>query len=155
MAEPGFGTGLNRLARARAARVPVAMTSFEAFPPSPAQMERAHVAFPGLATLSAQRRAGWGGDRVPVGPVDLRRVMGRAAETLPRWPGRAHAVAQDPQTVGAKTDDRDTPAFKRMGIKADLVWRRDMQMGGSRRSCRRQGRGRGRTTDGWSAASLS
>lgn len=91
VAELGFGTGLNCLALAQVAAVPVIMTSFEGWPMSLAQMERAHAAFPELADLSAQLCAGWGGDVIHVGPVELRLVMGDVAQTLPGWQGRPDA----------------------------------------------------------------
>lgn len=91
VAELGFGTGLNCLALAQAATVPVAMTSFEGWPMSLPQLERAHAAFPELAGLSAQLRAGWGRAVIRVGPVELRLVVGDVAHTLPGWQGCADA----------------------------------------------------------------
>lgn len=91
VAELGFGTGLNCLALAQVAAVPVAMTSFEAWPMSVAQLEQAHAAFPELSGLAAQLRAGWGGDVIRVGQVTLRLRIGDVAHTLPPWDGRADA----------------------------------------------------------------
>lgn len=91
VAELGFGTGLNCLALAQVATVPVAMTSFEGWPMSLAQLERAHAAFPELADLSAQLRAGWGRAVIRVGMVELRLVVGDVAQTLPDWQGQADA----------------------------------------------------------------
>lgn len=91
VAELGFGTGLNCLALARLASVPVRMTSFEAYPMDLAQLQRAHAAFPELADLAAELRAGWGRRAIRVGPVELDLVLGDVAATLPRWPGRADA----------------------------------------------------------------
>ncbi|QIR84054.1 tRNA (5-methylaminomethyl-2-thiouridine)(34)-methyltransferase MnmD [Paracoccus sp. AK26] len=91
VAELGFGTGLNCLALAQVAAVPVTMTSFEAWPMSIAQLEQAHAAFPELADLAAPLRAGWGGDEIQVGQVRLRLVIGDVAQTLPDWQGRADA----------------------------------------------------------------
>lgn len=91
VAELGFGTGLNCLALAQVATVPVRMTSFEAWPMTLPQLERAHAGFPELADLSAQLRAGWGGDVIRVGMVDLRLVIGDVAATLPVWAGQADA----------------------------------------------------------------
>ncbi|MBU3031058.1 tRNA (5-methylaminomethyl-2-thiouridine)(34)-methyltransferase MnmD [Paracoccus sp. XHP0099] len=91
VAELGFGTGLNCLALACMAPVPVIMTSFEAYPMSLAQLAQAHAAFPELADLATQLRAGWGQGRMQVGPVDLRLIVGDARETLPAWTGRADA----------------------------------------------------------------
>ena len=83
VAELGFGTGLNCLALAQVAQVPVVMTSFEAWPMSVAQLEQAHAAFPELADLSAQLRAGWGGQVIRMRQVELRLVLGDVAQTLP------------------------------------------------------------------------
>src|SRR5690606_17132419 len=91
VAELGFGTGLNCLALAAIAQVPVIMTSFEAFPLSPSQLEQAHATFPELAGLGAELRAGWGADRIRVGQVELRLVLGDVRDTLPQWEGRADA----------------------------------------------------------------
>lgn len=91
VAELGFGTGLNCLALAQIARVPVVMTSFEAWPMRPDQLEQAHAAFPELADLAAQLRAGWGGAAIQVGMVELRLILGDVACTLPVWDGRADA----------------------------------------------------------------
>lgn len=91
VAETGFGTGLNLLALAQVAEVPVRFTSFEAFPLGVEELARAHAAFPELAALSAQLRAGWGGVRLQVGQVTAEVILGDARETLPAWPGRADA----------------------------------------------------------------
>jgi tRNA U34 5-methylaminomethyl-2-thiouridine-forming methyltransferase MnmC len=91
VAELGFGTGLNCLALAAVATVPVRMTSFEAFPMSRAQLEQAHMAFPALAPLAAQLRDGWGGAQIRVGQVTLDLVLGDVRQTLPEWEGQADA----------------------------------------------------------------
>ena len=71
--------------------MPVRFTSFEAYPLSLAELARAHAAFPDLAALSAQLRAGWGGETLTVGHVTARIVAGDARQTLPAWDGRADA----------------------------------------------------------------
>ncbi|WP_410218929.1 tRNA (5-methylaminomethyl-2-thiouridine)(34)-methyltransferase MnmD [Paracoccus sp. (in: a-proteobacteria)] len=91
VAELGFGTGLNALALAQVAQVPVRMTSFEAYPMSVAQLAQAHAAFPELAGLAAQLRAGWGRPVIQVGQVSLTLVLGDVRQTLPLWTGRADA----------------------------------------------------------------
>ena len=91
VAETGFGTGLNLLALAQVADVPLRFTSFEAFPLAVDELARAHEAFPELAALSAQLRAGWGAVRLQVGQVTAEIILGDARETLPGWPGRADA----------------------------------------------------------------
>ena len=91
MAETGFGTGLNLLALAQVATVPVRFTSFEAFPLGVDELARAHEAFPGLAPLSAQLRACWGAAQMQVGQVTAEVILGDARQTLPAWDGRADA----------------------------------------------------------------
>ncbi|WP_022706957.1 tRNA (5-methylaminomethyl-2-thiouridine)(34)-methyltransferase MnmD [Paracoccus zeaxanthinifaciens] len=95
VAELGFGTGLNALALARIANVRVRMTSFEAYPMTAAQLAQAHAAFPDLADLAAQLRAGWdallAGDCVTVGQVVLDLRLGDVTDALPAWDGRADA----------------------------------------------------------------
>ncbi|WCQ99496.1 tRNA (5-methylaminomethyl-2-thiouridine)(34)-methyltransferase MnmD [Paracoccus aestuarii] len=108
VAELGFGTGLNALALAQVAQVPVRMTSFEAFPMTVPQLARAHAAFPALADLSAQLRAGWGRGVITLGRVSLTLVLGDVRATLPAWRDRADAwfldgfsPAKNPQMWGA------------------------------------------------------
>lgn len=91
VAETGFGTGLNLLALAQIATVPVRFTSFEAFPLTLPDLARAHAAFPALEPLAAQLRAGWGRRDIQVGQVTARIIIGDARETLPAWAGRADA----------------------------------------------------------------
>ncbi|SDK90860.1 tRNA (5-methylaminomethyl-2-thiouridine)(34)-methyltransferase MnmD [Paracoccus chinensis] len=91
VAETGFGTGLNLLALAQVATVPVHFTSFEAFPMTVKELARAHAAFPELAVLAAELRAGWGAATFRVGQVTAEIVTGDARETLPAWGGRADA----------------------------------------------------------------
>lgn len=108
VAETGFGTGLNALALAQVAQVPVRMTSFEAFPMSSSQLEQAHAAFPDLADLAAQLRDGWGKGVIRLGQVALTVVLGDVRQTLPAWGQAADAwfldgfsPAKNPQMWGA------------------------------------------------------
>lgn len=105
VAELGFGTGLNLLALAQVASVPIRFTSFEAFPLDAAQMARAHAAFPELAPLAAQLRPS---GRFRVGTVEAEVIIGDARRTLPAWAGRADAwfldgfaPAKNPELWGA------------------------------------------------------
>lgn len=91
VAETGFGTGLNLLALAQIATVPVRFTSFEAFPLTLPDLARAYAAFPALEPLAAQLRAGWGRGDIQVGQVTARIIIGDARETLPAWAGTADA----------------------------------------------------------------
>lgn len=91
VAETGFGTGLNLLALAQVATVPVRFTSFEAFPMTVEELARAHAAFPELAAPSAELRAGWGVPGFRVGQITVEIITGDARETLPGWEGMADA----------------------------------------------------------------
>lgn len=91
VAETGFGTGLNLLALAEIATVPIRFTSFEAYPLTVPELERAHAAFLTLAPLSAQLRDGWGQDSFQVGQVTAHIIVGDAREALPAWDERADA----------------------------------------------------------------
>lgn len=93
VAELGFGTGLNLIALALAAQVPVRFTSFEAFPMSGAEMARALAAFPEARAVADPLIAAWsrGARRFDLGPVAVDIVAGDARETLPAWTGRADA----------------------------------------------------------------
>ncbi|MFI0396680.1 tRNA (5-methylaminomethyl-2-thiouridine)(34)-methyltransferase MnmD [Paracoccus jiaweipingae] len=91
VAELGFGTGLNLLALAAVAAVPVRFTSFEGFPMSVDEMARAHQAFPELAPLAQQLRDGWPRRRMQVGLVEAEVIIGDVAAQLPVWDGLADA----------------------------------------------------------------
>lgn len=91
VAELGFGTGLNLLALAQIADVPLRFTSFEAFPMTRAELERAHDAFPELAPLAQELRAGWHLPRFRVGQVEVEVIRGDARSLLPGWQGHADA----------------------------------------------------------------
>lgn len=91
VAETGFGTGLNLLALAQIATFPIYFTSFEAYPLTVPELERAHTAFPELAHLARQLRDGWGQDSFAVGNVTVQIVTGDARQTLPSWADKADA----------------------------------------------------------------
>ncbi|MFD1882594.1 tRNA (5-methylaminomethyl-2-thiouridine)(34)-methyltransferase MnmD [Paracoccus pacificus] len=96
VAELGFGTGLNLLALAAIADVPVGFTSFEAEPMETAQIARALTAFPELGPLIGAYLAAWGNATGPVreftlGQVTARIVIGDARQMLPQWRGAADA----------------------------------------------------------------
>lgn len=91
VAELGFGTGLNALALAEMAQVPVRMTSFEAYPMDVGQLAQAHAGFPGLAGLAAQLRSGWGRGEIRIGHLRLTVILGDVRRTLPLWQDRADA----------------------------------------------------------------
>ncbi|MDO5641426.1 MAG: tRNA (5-methylaminomethyl-2-thiouridine)(34)-methyltransferase MnmD [Paracoccus sp. (in: a-proteobacteria)] len=91
VAELGFGTGLNLLALAEIAPIPIRFTSFEAYPFDISQLQRAHAAFPALAELSAELRAGYGPQPFRVGRVEVTLIFGDARDQLPKWPDAADA----------------------------------------------------------------
>ncbi len=115
IAELGFGTGLNFLVawdawRNSGQKGRFRFTSFEAFPMSASDMERAHAGFPSLAERAAELRSVWSGGAVDVRftDVDLRVISGDARETLPGWDGCADAwfldgfsPAKNPELWGA------------------------------------------------------
>lgn len=109
IAELGFGTGLNLLALAQIATVPVCFTSFEAFPMAVSQLKRAHQAFPQLAALAGQLQQGFSQEgKFKVGLISVEVVTGDVRENLPRWQGRADAwfldgfsPAKNPEMWGA------------------------------------------------------
>jgi tRNA U34 5-methylaminomethyl-2-thiouridine-forming methyltransferase MnmC len=95
VAELGFGTGLNALAAALAWNASgmtgsLRLTSFEAFPMSAGDMDRALARWPELAGPLV---AAWGeGVREIVLPgLELHVIEGDARATLPEWGGRADA----------------------------------------------------------------
>ena len=94
IAELGFGTGLNLLATLLAAgATPLRYTSFEAFPMSAPDMDRALQAFPEAHAVAGPLLAAWarGERRFQLGPIAVEVVMGDARATLPAWAGRADA----------------------------------------------------------------
>lgn len=111
VAELGFGTGLNLLALAEIAPMPIRFTSFESFPLTPSDMARALGLFD--LPLAPELIAAWGASCGPVrrftlGQVAVEIIIGDARETLPNWPGAADAwfldgfaPARNPELWGA------------------------------------------------------
>ena len=98
IAELGFGTGLNLLAsliawEASGTAGTLHYTSFEAFPMTAADMERALAAFPEAAARAGPLLAAWAGGarRFRLGTVAVEIVEGDARDTLALWPGQADA----------------------------------------------------------------
>jgi tRNA U34 5-methylaminomethyl-2-thiouridine-forming methyltransferase MnmC len=98
IAELGFGTGLNLCAALMSWREakqtsPLRYTSFEAFPMTASQMERALQAFPEVletaAPILAQLADGRQEIRLPDLSADI--IVGDARQTLPLWSGAADA----------------------------------------------------------------
>ncbi|MEZ5798991.1 MAG: tRNA (5-methylaminomethyl-2-thiouridine)(34)-methyltransferase MnmD [Paracoccaceae bacterium] len=98
IAELGFGTGLNLLATAllwqgMGAPGTLRFTSFEAFPLTPPDMERALAAFPELAGPAAALLSQWstGAREIHLPGLVATIIEGDARQTLPAWAGRADA----------------------------------------------------------------
>lgn len=93
VAELGVGTGLNLLALASIAPVPVHYTGFEAYPLARDDLRRALSAFPGLANLATGLIDRWdpAGFATQIGHVTARMIVGDARRTLPPWTGQADA----------------------------------------------------------------
>lgn len=93
VAELGFGTGLNALATARvctgAGRV--RFTSFEAYPMTRRDMDRALSAFPALGEWRDLLLGQWPGRHIMLGALDLEVIPGDVRDTLGTWPGMADA----------------------------------------------------------------
>jgi tRNA U34 5-methylaminomethyl-2-thiouridine-forming methyltransferase MnmC len=98
IAELGFGTGLNLIAAIiawEASGTPgrLSYTSFEAFPMPPADMARAHAAFPETAEVSTEILSHWseGARAFTICNTDVTVITGDARVTLPAWQGKADA----------------------------------------------------------------
>ncbi len=91
IAELGFGTGLNLIALAEVATVPVRFTSFEGFPMTRDELARAHQAFTGIGALSRDLCAAWPALEFTLGHVTARVIIGDVRETLPAWDDKADA----------------------------------------------------------------
>lgn len=98
IAELGFGSGLNLLCVWKAWReagftTPLRFTSFEAFPMTPTDMEKAHAAWPELAAEAAAFSAIWdvNAGTAQCETLDARVIYGDARQTLAAWDGAADA----------------------------------------------------------------
>lgn len=94
-AELGFGTGLNMLALALAAKDtgPIRFTSFEAYPMTAADIARALDHFPEARAIADPFLAAWsrGDRRFTLGPLEVEVLIGDARGLLPTWQGTADA----------------------------------------------------------------
>ncbi|WP_120500347.1 tRNA (5-methylaminomethyl-2-thiouridine)(34)-methyltransferase MnmD [Roseovarius sp. EL26] len=98
IAELGFGTGLNFLTTLQAwqrsgCEGVFTFTSFEAFPMSGEEMQRALSAFPELEGLATELVQQWGtgAHKISIGPATLDIIEGDARERLSIWNGEADA----------------------------------------------------------------
>lgn len=117
VAELGFGTGLGFLTTVQAwmnAKIQghLHFTSFEAYPMTASEMERALGAFPELSALATILVQHWGARHDPISfapKITLRVIHGDARQTLPSWEGKADAwfldgfsPAKNPELWGAE-----------------------------------------------------
>lgn len=98
IAELGFGTGLNMLTtllewRAAGMKTPLRFTSFEAYPMSAPDMDKALSAFPETYAIAAPFLEQWANGNRHIKTDDLIAdiIIGDARETLPAWTGKADA----------------------------------------------------------------
>jgi len=96
IAELGFGTGLNLLAAWQAWQQsnqtgPLRFTSFEAYPLSHPDIEKALDHWPSLAPLARPLLAAWPCTALRLPSLHFDLVLGDARSTLPAWQGQAHA----------------------------------------------------------------
>lgn len=94
VAELGFGTGLNLLALHIAnPGVPISFTSFEAFPLSADEIDRALVHFPEARAVADPFLAAWakGETRFRIGSITAEIHIGDARQTLPAWEAKSDA----------------------------------------------------------------
>lgn len=94
VAELGFGTGLNLLALHLCnPAVPIHFCSFEAYPLTADQIDRALQHFPEARVVAGPFLEAWAGGarRFEIGSITAEIIIGDARETLQGWQGRADA----------------------------------------------------------------
>lgn len=98
IAELGFGTGLNFLTTLQSwndsgCDGEFMFTSFEAFPMSAEEMQRALSAFPELEALASELVQHWatGARQISIGPATLNVIEGDARQCLQSWQDKADA----------------------------------------------------------------
>lgn len=98
IAELGFGTGLNLLTtllewRAAGLKTPLHFTSFEAYPMSATDMDKALRSFPEIHAIAAPFLNEWANGKHQIETDDLigNIIIGDARKTLPTWDGKADA----------------------------------------------------------------
>ncbi len=115
VAELGFGTGLNMLTtllewRTAGMKIPLHFTSFEAFPMSATDMDRALRSFPEVHAIAAPVLSEWecGKHHIETDDLIADIIIGDARETLPAWVVKADAwfldgfsPAKNPELWGA------------------------------------------------------
>ena len=94
VAELGFGTGLNLLAtHLMAPGMPLNYISFEAFPITVGEMDRAHAAFPEARAVAGPLIEAWKvrARRFTLGAITVEVIDADARDALPVWDGLADA----------------------------------------------------------------
>jgi tRNA U34 5-methylaminomethyl-2-thiouridine-forming methyltransferase MnmC len=96
IAELGFGTGLNMLAAAdlwtkQDRGTTLRLTSFERYPLTTSEIERALSHWPELAGLADMLVDQWPGKTIIFPQTELTIIVGDVAETLPAWEGSVDA----------------------------------------------------------------
>jgi tRNA U34 5-methylaminomethyl-2-thiouridine-forming methyltransferase MnmC len=94
VAELGFGTGLNLLALCLLQpKSPIRFTSFEAYPLTAAEIERALCHFPEARAIADPFLSQWaaGQTTLHLGPVTAEIILGDARDSLRHWQGKADA----------------------------------------------------------------
>ena len=96
IAELGFGTGLNLLAawqawQQSAQAGPLRFTSFEAYPLTRPDMEKALGHWPSLASLAQPLLSAWPCTDLRLPSLHFKLVLGDARTTLPTWKAQADA----------------------------------------------------------------
>ena len=94
VAELGFGTGLNLLALHIAnPGMPIRFTSFEAFPLTAPEIDRALQHFPQAHAVASPYLTAWasGARRFEIGSITAEIIIGDARETLAQWADQADA----------------------------------------------------------------
>lgn len=122
IAELGFGTGLNLLTAwaawdAAGQETPMRFTSFEAYPMSAEEMERALAAFPSLATYAKRLVSAW--ERDPslstLQGLEARIVLGDARDTLAELNFAADAWFLDGFSPAKNPELWDADLMKQVG----------------------------------------
>ena len=98
IAELGFGTGLNMFAsllewRKAGMKTQLNFTSFEAYPMSADDMEKALLAFPEVHEIAAPFLNEWakGARNIQIDDLNAQIIIGDAGQSLPQWQSKADA----------------------------------------------------------------
>ncbi len=120
IAELGFGTGLNLLAAWQAwqqsgAAGPLRYTSFEAYPLSFPDMEKALHNWPTLAPLAEALLSAWPCRKLHLPSLHFELILGDARTTLPPWQGQADAWFLDGFSPSKNPELWEAPLMQAVG----------------------------------------